>query len=48
MAEDRKPEATKTQQTHPKKGEPIEIPVPKREDFDRFIRATVKDKRPEK
>jgi hypothetical protein len=35
MADPRNPEPTpKTQLTQPKEGEPIEIPVPKEDDFD--------------
>lgn len=30
------------QKTQPKKGKPIEIPVPKREDFDRLLRRAAK------
>ncbi len=26
-----------TQETHPKKGKPVEIPVPKRSEFDRVL-----------
>jgi hypothetical protein len=38
MSADGRDESPETQQTQPKKGEPIEIPVPKREDFDRLVR----------
>jgi hypothetical protein len=31
-----------TQQTQPKKGEPIEIPVPKEDDFEKLVRRAVK------
>jgi len=31
-----------TQKTQPKKGEPVEIPVPKREDFDRLLKKVAK------
>jgi hypothetical protein len=31
-----------TQQTWPKKGEPIEIPVPKEDDFEKLVRRAVK------
>jgi hypothetical protein len=34
MNEERKPK----QKTQPKKGKPIEIPIPKREDFDKLVR----------
>jgi hypothetical protein len=34
MAEPRKP----TQKTQPKKGKPVEIPVPKRSDFDNLLK----------
>jgi hypothetical protein len=30
-----------TQPTRPKKGEPIEIPVPKEEDFEKLVRRAV-------
>jgi hypothetical protein len=36
MADDHDNE--RTQQTQPKKGKPLTIPVPKRADFDRFVR----------
>jgi hypothetical protein len=28
----------KTQETQPKQGDPVEIPVPKREDFEKLLR----------
>jgi len=31
----------KTQQTQPKEGKPIEIPVPKEEDFEKLVRRAV-------
>lgn len=31
-----------TQRTKPKKGKPIEIPVPKREAFDRLVKKAAK------
>jgi hypothetical protein len=37
-----KPPKDKTQQTQPKKGKPIEIPVPKREDVMAFLEKTAK------
>jgi hypothetical protein len=33
--------AQPTQQTQPKKGEPIKIPVPKEDDFEKLIRRAV-------
>jgi hypothetical protein len=44
MAE-RKP---RTQRTQPKKGKPIDIPVPKRSDFDRLLKRAEKPTRPKK
>jgi hypothetical protein len=32
----------RTQKTRPKKGKPIEIPVPKREDFERLLKKAAK------
>ncbi len=32
-----------TQKTQPKKGKPVEIPVPKRGDFERLVRGATKD-----
>lgn len=32
---------TKTQLTQPKEGEPIEIPVPKEDDFEKLVRRAV-------
>jgi hypothetical protein len=40
MADD-KHERQPTQQTQPKRGEPIEIPVPKEEDFEKLVRRAV-------
>jgi hypothetical protein len=40
MADD-KHDAKPTQQTQPKKGEPIEIPVPKEDDFEKLVRRAV-------
>jgi hypothetical protein len=40
MTEASKPEPT--QLTQPKKGEPIEIPVPKEDDFEKLVRRAVK------
>jgi hypothetical protein len=37
----RKPER-ETQRTRPKKGKPIDIPVPKREDFDKLLDKAAK------
>lgn len=34
----------KTQKTRPKKGKPVEIPVPKRKDFERALKAAVGNK----
>ena len=31
-----------TQKTRPKKGKPIEIPVPRREDFDKLLRKAAR------
>jgi hypothetical protein len=36
VAKDQEPK----QKTKPKKGKPIEIPVPKREDFERMVRRS--------
>jgi hypothetical protein len=39
------PEPTpKTQLTQPKEGEPIEIPVPKEDDFEKLVQRAVKDR----
>jgi len=35
----------KTQPTQPKKGEPVEIPVPKRSEFDRLLAKAAKPKK---
>jgi hypothetical protein len=32
----------RTQKTRPKEGKPIEIPVPKRKDFDRLLKRATK------
>jgi hypothetical protein len=43
MTDDHEPEPTpKTQLTQPKEGEPIEIPVPKEDDFEKLVRRAVK------
>ena len=42
MSEDKR----KVQKTQPKKGKPIEIPVPKRSEFDRLLAKAEKPKRP--
>jgi hypothetical protein len=34
-----------TQKTQPKKGKPVEIPVPKRGDFDRLLKKATKRKK---
>jgi hypothetical protein len=34
-----------TQKTQPKKGKPVEIPVPKRSDFDRLLAKAEKPKK---
>jgi hypothetical protein len=39
MAQDKR---EPTQRTQPKKGEPIEIPVPKRSDFDKLVKRAAK------
>lgn len=39
-----KPE--RKQKTQPKKGKPVEIPVPKREDFDRLLKRAEKRSAP--
>jgi len=45
MADDHEPEPTpKTQLTQPKEGEPIEIPVPKEDDFEKLVRRAVEGK----
>ncbi len=44
MAERNKPKAT--QQTKPKKGKPVEIPVPKRSEFDLLLAKAEKPKKP--
>jgi len=41
MTDDRKP----TQKTPPKKGKPIEIPVPKRREVDALLKKAAKDPR---
>jgi hypothetical protein len=40
MAQDKR---EPTQRTQPKKGKPVEIPVPKRSDFDRLLKRAEKD-----
>ena len=43
MAEDRpESEPKRTQQTRPKKGKPIEIPVPKRKDWENLLGRAAK------
>jgi hypothetical protein len=44
MAQDKR---EPTQKTRPKKGEPVEIPVPKREDFEKLVRRSA-TRRPSK
>jgi hypothetical protein len=41
MAEIVHRESEPTQQTRPKKGEPIEIPIPKEDDFEKLVRRAV-------
>jgi hypothetical protein len=42
MSDDHGAEPTpKTQRTQPKEGEPIEIPVPKEDDFEKLVRRAV-------
>lgn len=46
---DEKHEPQRTQQTQPKKGKPIEIPVPKRREFERALqKATRRNERPKR
>lgn len=42
MPEPTQPPTEKTQLTQPKEGEPIEIPVPKEDDFEKLVRRAVK------
>jgi hypothetical protein len=45
MADDHSAEPKpKTQLTQPKEGEPIEIPIPKEEDFEKLVRRAVTGK----
>ena len=45
MPDDHDSEPTpKTQLTQPKEGEPIEIPIPKEDDFEKLVRRAVKGK----
>jgi hypothetical protein len=45
MSDDHEQQATpKTQLTQPKTGEPIEIPIPKEDDFEKLVRRAVKGK----
>ena len=37
-----------TQRTRPKKGKPIDIPVPKRSDFDKLLERAEKPRKPTK
>jgi hypothetical protein len=46
--DDDQQEPSPTQQTQPKKGEPIEIPVPKRKDVMDFLEQTAKLPDPER
>jgi hypothetical protein len=46
--DDDQQEPPPTQQTQPKKGEPIEIPVPKRKDVMDFLEQTAKLPDPER
>jgi hypothetical protein len=41
-------EKPKRQQTQPKKGKPVEIPVPKRSEFDRLIERARKPRAKQK
>jgi hypothetical protein len=41
---DRKPQPT--QKSQPKKGKPIDIPVPKRSDFDKLLKRAEKSAKP--
>jgi hypothetical protein len=36
-----KADSAPTQQTQPKKGEPIDIPIPKEDDFEKLVRRAV-------
>jgi hypothetical protein len=45
MPSDAKPEK-RTQQTQPKRGKSVEIPVPKRSEFDRLLEKAVRTKKP--
>jgi hypothetical protein len=42
MAQDKR---EPTQRTQPKKGKPVEIPVPKRSDFDRLLKLATRPRR---
>jgi hypothetical protein len=37
--------SSRTQRTRPKKGKPVEIPVPKRSDFDRLLEKAARTKK---
>lgn len=41
MIESERHDPNPTQLTQPKKGEPIEIPVPKEDDFEKLVRRAV-------
>jgi len=43
-----KPHAQPTQKSQPKKGKPVEIPVPKRSEFDRLLAQAEKPAKPAK
>ena len=45
MGEDK---ARATQQTRPKKGKPVEIPVPKRSEFDRLLQKAARGPKQDK
>ncbi len=45
MTEQEPQPTAKTQLTQPKEGEPIEIPVPKEDDFEKLVRRAVHDKK---
>jgi hypothetical protein len=48
MTDDDQQESQPTQQTRPKKGEPVEIPVPKKGDVMDFLEKTAKLPDPER
>lgn len=43
LSDDEQP-TPKTQLTQPKEGEPVEIPVPSEDDFEKLVRRAVKGK----